>query len=524
MGTKIKIILSIFNLRSMSIALIIINIFLASRWIIDGNLFFHTDIARDFLLIEDIVDNRHLALIGPRSGAIPGLFHGPLWLYLNAPSFILGQGNPVVVGWFWVILYIASLYSIYWVGKKMFGEKEGILSALLLSVTTILYIRSLFNPYGSLILAPLFFYLFYRYVENNNWKTLILSFFILGLIIQFQMAFGIPILLLSILWLVVQVFRSGKVTHLLSTFILIIPLSSFLIFDLRNNFLQFNSVLNYIFGNESHGKMDIDLSHLFMLRIKESIIDGIGLVSQNNIYLTYGLLLIIIYVGFILLKRKIRTSYFLFFYFYFGFWILTTLFKGPVWSYYYFPFIPLLILSFISLKKYLNKYVFYSFFTLVYLVNLNTVVLDLKLYNDNPIQQDVSTWKFNQSVAKQVFSSNETEFGYFIFTPDLYGYSPRYALNYYQKQNIKSVFPYQKKSVTYLVVAPPPFYGKDPNSIWYQKNTNSDKWKEEDLKIIRDPDETVNYENGVVVEKYYLSAMEQLIQANPFLIQGIFFR
>ncbi|MCL4416440.1 MAG: glycosyltransferase family 39 protein, partial [Actinobacteria bacterium] len=205
-----------FQLKYLALLLILFNIFLASRWIIDGNLFFHTDIARDFLLMEDIINNKHFTLIGPRSGAIPGLFHGPLWLYLNLSAFLIGNGNPVYVGWFWVILYIASLLIIYYVGKKLFGEEEGILSALLLSSVTILNVRSLFNPYGALLLSPLFFYFFICYLNNQKIKTLILSLLILGLIIQFQMAFGVPILFLVLIYLIYYLFKKKKLSHLIS--------------------------------------------------------------------------------------------------------------------------------------------------------------------------------------------------------------------------------------------------------------------------------------------------------------------
>src|SRR3989338_3294329 len=107
------------SFRNLVIILILFNIILASRWILDGNIFFHTDIARDFLLLEDLADNKNLTLIGPRSGAIPGLFHGPLWLYLNLSAFFLGGRNPVVVGWFWVLLYILSIGITYYVGKRL---------------------------------------------------------------------------------------------------------------------------------------------------------------------------------------------------------------------------------------------------------------------------------------------------------------------------------------------------------------------------------------------------------------------
>ncbi len=525
MGTESQ--MKLFKLKYLLILLILFNILLASRWILNGNLFFHTDIARDFLLMEDIIDRGHLTLIGPRSGAIPGLFHGPLWLYLNLPAFIIGGGNPVFVAWFWVVLYILSIFTIYFVGKKMFGEKEGMLGALLLSSVTILQIRSLFNPYGAMLLSPLFFYFFINYLSSQKLKTLTLSLLILGLIIQFQMAFGVPILILTIFYLSFFLLRKRKVFHLVSLFILLIPLSSFLLFDLRNHFIQFNSVKNFLWGSESFGKLNLSFFQLVTIRMKESVIDGLGIITQNNFYIT-NFVLILFILGIYKSYRKKNlvgspSIYTFGILSYSGFWFFTIFFKGPVWNYYYLPFIPILILVFVSLRKKVNPIIFYAIFILVYFVNLSVVLKDSLSYIKDPLKQDVSTWKFNKLVAEKIFAGEESEFGYFIFTPDLYGYSPRYALDFYQKKN-KKVYPYQKRKVTYLVIAPPPIYGRDPSSIWYQKNTNSKLWKINDIKITKNPIFKVSFENGFIVEKYDLSEKETQVAPNPYLIKDIFFR
>lgn len=513
-------------MKYLILLLIIFNIFLASRWIIDGNIFFHTDIARDFLLLEDIVDNKNLTLIGPRSGAIPGLFHGPLWLYLNAPAFLIGGGNPVYVGWFWVILYLLSLFIIYYVGKRMFGQKKGLLSALLLSTVTMINVRSLFNPYGALLLFPLFFYFFITYLQSPRLKTLILSILILGFIIQFQMAFGVPILFLTLGYLIYYLLRKRKLAQLISISVLLLPLSSFILFDLRNKFIQLNSIKDYLWGSQSHGKLNLDLFQLGSMRIKESITDGLGMITQNNFNLSTLLLVLFIIGIYLSFKKKGNKSFpiNIAVFFYLGFWVSTIFFKGPVWNYYYLPFIPLLILFFISLKEKINRIIFYAAFILIYVINLQAGINDVNNYNPNPLEQDVSTWKFNKLVAEKVFSGSENEFGYFIFTPDLYGYSPRYALNFYQKNKNKKVYPYQKKEVTYLIITPPPVYGKDPNSVWYQKNTNRNLWKSNDIRIAKEPESTVLFENGFVIEKYRLSDEETKVEPNPYLIKDIFFR
>jgi hypothetical protein len=512
----------------LAIPLILLSIISSAWWVMHGNLSFHTDIARDFLLIEDILVNKNLTLLGPRSGAIPGVFHGPLWLYLNLPAFAIGKGNPVVVGYFWVILSIITLLVIYFVAKKIFDKKVAVLSFVLFAAVQSLDIKNLFNPYGALMLFPIFFYLFKKYLEKSQVKYLILVFFTLGLIIQFQMAFGGPILLITLILSSIVIIQTHKYKHILSTLAIIPPLFSYILFELRNKFLQTYSVYNYLFGTETHGKVNLALKELLSLRVKESLIDFPEMLTNQSSWINLGFLVIFIYLFFKTGKKKekfLTNPYFLFGIFYFGFWVISLAFAGPIWSYYYWPFLPLFTILFSSCVKHIHKYLFYFIYILVLIPNLTKTIKQISSYNYNPQMQEESTWAFNRAVAKNIFKEAKGDFGYFIFTPDLYGYYPRYAMNYTQREfsDIK-VFPFAKKETTFLLIAPPPAYGKDPNSIWAQKNQNSENWKKSDLKIEKEPMKTTEYKNGFKVEEYSLNDKEVKIPANPFLIQDLTFR
>lgn len=508
--------------------LISINIVLGAWWVIHGNIYFHTDIARDFLLIEDIVDKHNITLIGPRSGAIPGVFHGPLWIYLNVPAFVIGNGNPVIVGWFWVLLSVVNLLIIYQVGKKMFGYEVGLLSALLLSATQILSVKNMFNPVGALMLAPVFFYYFWKYLHNQKIRDLLFCLFSLGLIIQFQMAFGVPILILATTYILIFILQKKLFYHLLSFLILLIPLSTFIIFDLRHNFLQIHSVLNYLFGTETHGKVDLTVLQLTQLRLQETFFDGLGMVVTSFVPAVLLFVATFFYVCYKQFKNKklnFRSPYIIFAYFYFGFWIISFLFKGPIWSYYFWPFLPLIILIIASFYQYINKILFFFLFGTILIINMFYGIKDVREYQYDPLLQNESFWSFNYQMARTVFADASSVFGYYVFTPDLYGYYPRYAMNFVQKENLnKKAIPFQKQKVTYLLIAPPPYYGQDPNSEWYKKNTNSEKWKDGDLKINRKPDKVWEFQNGFKIEKYILSNKEINIPSNPYLIQDLTFR
>lgn len=474
---------------------------------------FHTDIARDFLLIEDVVVNRHITLIGPRSG-IGGIFHGPLWLYMNAPAFILGNGNPLVVGMFWTLLMIIAIYSLYFVGTKLFNKTTGILSAVLFSVFTIPISGRLYNPYAAVMSAPIFFFFFVCYLRKNNVKYLIAAFFVLGIIIQFQSAFGGPILLLSVLYLIPYFVKRKKILHLSSLMILLIPLSTYILFDLKHQFLQLNSLLGYLLsGKESYG------SPFLLILAKRSLemtTKGFQLLPNSFSWFTPVCVAYIAY-WFISKKysKKIIIPYLFFLYLYAGYWIITLGYKGVLWNYYYLPFLSIIIIVFSSLHTILPKRLFYGLFICVVGLNLFFEVKGV-LSSDGFIGKNVASWKFNKQVAEEIFRSSPPEFGYFIFTPDQFGYSPRYAMNYVQRmQKSRQAYPFEKKTRTYLIIAPPPDDRPFLNGAW---------WKTNQVNIQKKPDRVISFPNKFRIEQYTLTPEEITVSADPNLINSLIFR
>lgn len=494
--------------------LIITNIFLSAWYVINKDIYFHTDIARDFLLIEDIVETHRPTLIGPRSGGIPGVFHGPLWLYLNLPAFLLGNGSPVGIGWFWIFLSVINLIIVFIIAKKIFNERTAILSLLLFSTAIITATSGLFNPFGAVMLSPLFLYFFWRYTVTLKVKSLIISLFILGLMVQFQIAFGLPLILLIIAYLIPFLHKRKRLANLIFLTVLLIPLSSFILFDFRHNFLQARSVVNYFLGGEMTGKPQS--WQYFRMRIEGFFIDAPALLTGGLGWLALLMAMLLFFILYKVYKNarsKNRGLYFLFFYFYLGYWLISFLFRGTMWSYYYWPFLPLLVVVFSSSERFLNKRVFAVVFSLILIFNFYYGIRHVWRAG-NFIGFNLGSWQFNFRAAKWVFNDAGGGFGYYIFTPDLFGYSPRYALNFVQKKyRGKKGYPFEKKEETYLLVA--------PSDTPY---ADADWWRENQVKITKQPDNVINFQNGFKIEKYRLTPEEISVQADPNLIQSLHFR
>lgn len=501
-----------------SIIVIIISTVFATRFALHSDIIFHTDIARDFLLMEDVVRNKPITLIGPRSGGIPGVFHGPLWTYLNIPAFILGNGNPAVVGWFWVLLYAVNLYVVFKIGKNFFNQEVGMIAAALTSIATSFDVSSFFNPFGAVMMSPLFLYFIYKYIKENKPKDLLIGLFILGLIIQFQMAFGVPILIITIPILVFRILRNRKYLHIFALAILLIPLSTFILFDLKHQFLQTKSIVNYLTGKENIGKTDKNTIQIFQERVKSMQTDGVSFLTKNNQYLFAVILIVLGYSIFITLKRKEyydkRTFFFLFFYYFIGYWLTTVLYKGFIWSYYFWPLLSLVILAFSAGAYFIDKKIFIIIFVIFAYFNINF------LYNnyyksDSYFGNDGGSWQFHNNVAKQIYLDAPNDFGYYVFTDDQFGYSSRYAMSFNQYQNkSKKSYPYEKRSTTYLIIFP----SGNPT-------INDGWWKENKVKINKKPVKIFTFKgSNMRIEKYILSSEEIADISDDTLIHTLIFR
>lgn len=479
----------------------------ASRLLLSGNIVFHTDIARDLLLVEDIVKNKPITLLGPRAGGIPGVFHGPLWLYLNLPAFLIGGGNPTVIGWFWLLLYVINIYVVYLIGKKVFNKEVGIVAALITTVVTAHSASSLFNPFGAVILSPVFLYLFYRYFDKHELKYFISSIFVLGLIIQFQMAFGLPILFLTLPILIYTFIKNKKYSHFLGFLILIIPLSTFILFDIKHQFLQTRSVIKFMAGGESPGVVSIgDRVHLMLT-------NG-TYISNGNIWLAYGFILLIglsIY-GMTRLKdhKKYLRYYLLTAYFYIGYFVVTLLFKGTIWDYYYWPFLNISAVLFAASLMFVNKKLFFVVFFVLIFLYVRDWGFDFKIKSN----LNEGLWQYYYQSAKDVYRDAPQEFGYYIFNDDQFGYSSRYAMNYSQGFNKKQAYPYIKKKITYLLIYPS--HNASINDLW---------WKENKVKINKKPIKIFKYNGSDFrIEKYELTNEEESNLSDDTLIHTLIFR
>ncbi|MBI2195628.1 MAG: hypothetical protein HYU48_01115 [Candidatus Levybacteria bacterium] len=495
-------------LKILFFATVIFNLILASWNVLHQDVLFTSEIARDFWLLEEL-DLKKIILIGPSSTT--GLFHGPLWTYVNYPAYFIGNGNPVVVGWFWIFLVIAFLISSFYFAKKLFDKKTAYFFTLMISVYSVYVAKGLYNPHGAMLILPAFFFFFARYIQTFKLRYLIAHILAAGALVQFQMAIGIPFFILSILYVGFISIKQKKFRPIIFYSLIVATLSNFILFDLRHQFLLFRLTLRFV---TSAGRDHPDFIGLFYQRFK-LMTSGVEFLRVDPGYINLVIFLVFLALVIYQIKNnKYRKVYISFLYFYFGYMLLSLLNSGVLLYFYFFPLFPLAFLIFSSFITSRFSKVFATIFFVIFIFNMQAAISDTKTESLS-IGSSKDSWLFLKNAAFKMFAAGENGFGYFVYSPDTVAYREKYATNYIRKNSNKPSYYFQKMPVTYIFIAPPP--RSDP----FMKE---DWWIENQLHINKEPENEIVFRNGYKIAKYKFSKEEVNIDVEPNIDPGLIFR
>ena len=490
------------------IGIIIFSLFFASWYVLNGDIYFTADIGRDFRILQE-VSQKKIIFIGPRASG--DMFHGPGWPYLNFPFYLLGNGNPVVVGWGWVFfVFIAGVIAFY-VAKNLFGEIAGWIYSAMVTLYNAFYARGMINPNAVLILMPLFFFSFVKYYQTLKPKFLFLHLATVFIMFQSELM-SVPYILLSFSAIIFRIVKKNKLKHLSFFLLLFFFVANFVIFDFRHDHILLNRALaftspkiqNTIFnyGGQIENRVRLAFTGTEIVRRDPG--------GRNLVLFLIMLSLIALQIK----NKKHKTIYFSFLYFYFGFFILSFVNKGQILYFHLFPVFPLIFLMLVSFINSKYKKIALLILLIVFALNIQTAFQDIS-DSKQFIGNDIYSWKFLSNMSSKVFKGNEKSFGYFIYTPDTVGHEVNYAMSYETKINTKKVYPYEKKSVTYLIIAPPP-----PNNPYMKE----DWWIINKVHLNQSPVSIYQFSNGYKIEKLLLTDEEIKVKPEQNINLGIFFR
>ena len=241
--------------------ILIFALFLRLPQILADDFFFVFDMGRDMLWTRDIAVLHKPSLIGPW-GSLQGIFFGPLWYYLLSVPFLISHGDPRGSVLLVLFINLITIIIAYLFGKKIKDEKLGLIFALLLASSTLMIDISTYAFHSNLLpfTTLIFIWSLYEVLENKL-KYLPLAALMASLNFHFEPAtaiFTVLTLAVFVIWkikLILQSENSGGVKIIfLSLIAFIIPFIPQIIFELRHEFLQTQSLILFIKGeNKSLG-------------------------------------------------------------------------------------------------------------------------------------------------------------------------------------------------------------------------------------------------------------------------------
>lgn len=491
--------------------LTLFNLYLSSSSVRHNEVNFFNDVARDFLLLQEL-DEKKIVFIGPRSST-NGLFHGPLWTYINYPAYMLGDGNPVVVGWFWILLEAMFLLTSFFIVKKLLGTLPAFVYILLVSSRMVAHINGVFHSEATFFFVPIFFFSICMYTNSKKKFYLALHLLAVAILIQLNVGIGMQFLILSLIFVFWFVVKNRLYKHLFVFFLLPLFLFNFIVFDLRHGL----AMVKALFATGASSKFFISAQSFIENRINNVVSLQLDEQNSGNTPISYIIFAFIITFTILQIKNrnKYRHIYFLFVFYYFGYIILSIFNKGILLFHYVYLLIPLSTLWLVSFLATRYRLIFLPFIVIVFFINFENVrgqVGSQASYKGDTF----NSWKGLSNVAFSIVIEQQgKEFGYFVFAPDALAYQPRYAMIYHLKKANAKAFEYVKKPITYIIAAPPPANDPYMTHVW---------WRKVPVGISSEPIEIKKFPNGFTIEKFNLSADEQKVPHDKAIELGIHFR
>lgn len=220
---------------------------------------FSTDQVTSSIKVLDILRNKKISLIGPPvSFSYQGkyIFHGGASYYLQLIFLALGNFDPVISSYLYMIFSSIMIIPLFFGSKYLVNEKTAWLMVIVYSLLPLYidYTRFLWNPNFQLTLLPLLILSMGLHKKFNKSIYFFTTSVLCGVLLQLHYQF-LP-LLLSIFIYYFFVKRLYLIYVLIFLLGLSIGLFNMLLFELRNHFYNIQTVF-YILSHSRKGSIGV---------------------------------------------------------------------------------------------------------------------------------------------------------------------------------------------------------------------------------------------------------------------------
>ena len=216
---------------------------------------FLEDEGRDMLIVQRMIDTKLPVLLGPQTST-GNMYLGPLYYYFITPALILSHGDPIGPAVEIAISGVVTVALLYYLGKKWWGESAGFVASILYAVLPypVMFSRNSWNPN----LAPLIMALLLWAAseiklggkQKDKYRPVLYFGLLSGVLMQLHYMAMVGIGAVGI-YVVSTNFKEWKrllVSLGIGLVGLMLTLSPFLVFEVRNNFVNSRALFGFLSG------------------------------------------------------------------------------------------------------------------------------------------------------------------------------------------------------------------------------------------------------------------------------------
>lgn len=216
------------------------------------------DEGRDAIVAKDILQG-HFTLLGPRASA-GDFFLGPIYYYMMAPFLLLTHLDPVGPAIMIALFGIATVFLVYYVGRKFINAEVGLIAASLYAISplVIVYSRSSWNPNAMPFFSLLMLYLLYLAVKKGSHKLFVSTGFLLGIAMQlhYLSTFLAVIIFFFVLFGEYMTNKKDVLRRYLYHYLeilggFLLGFSPFLAFESKHGFPNTRTILKFVFEDNT---------------------------------------------------------------------------------------------------------------------------------------------------------------------------------------------------------------------------------------------------------------------------------
>lgn len=229
-------------------------------WQIRDYVVFLGDEGRDMLVMRRIFTEKKLPFLGP-TASVGGFYLGPIYYWMAAPFLLISRFDPVGPAYFVAILGVATVFLLYKFLKETVGFYPAILASFLYASAPLIvrYSRSSWNPNPLPFFALLMIYFIYQGINKNKLIFFVFAGAAFGISIQLHYLAGILLVIATAIIVLFTNWRKWLLAFTSFAIGAIITFSPFLIFEIRHQFPNFNTILEFTTRGSTLGFKTIHL-------------------------------------------------------------------------------------------------------------------------------------------------------------------------------------------------------------------------------------------------------------------------